>query len=92
MLCEHSAAWMAVEVLAASISMLALFQCITSCLVFIVPEQFALAGHFPFVLEVAGSRVAVVKAPRARARMMDLREGILSILLCVCLCLYENRI
>ena len=83
---------MAVEVLAASVSMLALFQSIASCLVSIVPEQFALAGHFPFVLEVAGSRVAVVRAPRARVRMIDLSEGILSILLCVCLCLCEYRI
>lgn len=89
---EHSAAWMAVDFLAASIPMLALFQYITWCLVFIVPEQLALAGHFPFVLEAAGSRVAVVRAPRARVRMMDLMEGILSILLFICLCLYEYRV
>lgn len=72
---------MAVEVLAAGIL-------INSVLIFyvivgIIPEQFTLAGHFPLVLEVADSRVAVVRVPRARIRMMDLKDGILLTLLCV---------
>ena len=48
-----------------------------------VPEHLMLAGHFPLVLEVADSRVAVVRVPRARIRMMDLKDGILLTLLCV---------
>lgn len=45
-----------------------------------VREQFRVEGHFPLVLEVAGSTVAAVRAARARSL-----KSILMGLLCTCL-------
>lgn len=42
-----------------------------------IPEQLGLEGYFPFVFEVAGSRVAVTATARVRTVIMDF-ENILN--------------
>lgn len=60
-LCEHSAAWISVDVSAAIWSYSYSFTSLGEN----VREHFRFEGHFPLVLEVAGSRVAAVRAAKA---------------------------